>query len=171
MSEDGEQDEPRVVARDCVVGFHYELFDADGTPLESSRDTEPMVILHGHGNVVPGVEEGLTGRAVGERFEIDVPPELGYGPRRADFSRRISKKHLVHAPKRLRPGIQVHVRTEQGVRTVTVLKVGASVIDVDINHPLAGQTLRFAVEIVSLRAAHPEEIAHGHAHGPGGHAH
>ena len=163
--------EPSVVARNCVVGFHYEVYDVDGEQLESSRTGEPVVVLHGHGNVVPGVEEGLAGRAIGERFEITVPPELAYGPRRTDFARRVSKKHLVKAPKRLQPGMQVHLRSEQGVRAVTIIKVGASMIDIDINHPMAGRTLRFDIEITSLREAQPEEIAHGHAHGPGGHAH
>lgn len=159
------------VARDHVVRFHYELFDEAGVLLESSREGEPVAVLHGQGDVIPGVERALEGRAAGERFQVTVSPEEGYGARREDWTQRVSKKHLAGAPRRLRPGMQVAVDTDQGMRPVTVLKVGSSVVDVDLNHPMAGMQLRFEMEIVDLRAATPEELAHRHVHGAGGHAH
>lgn len=163
--------EPATVQARCVVGFHYDMRDADGTPMESSRDGEPVLLLQGSGSVVPGVESALLGRQVGDRFEVEVPPELGYGVPVEGLGQRVSKKHLVDAPRRLRAGMQVNLRSGHELRPVTVTKVGSSMVDVDLNHPLAGRTLRFAIEIVSLRAAEPEELAHGHVHGPGGHAH
>ncbi len=170
MSE-AEDDQPAQVARDCVVSFHYELFDAGGEALESSRRREPVLILHGHGNVLPGVEAALLGRSPGERFEVTLAPGEAYGERREDARRRVSKKHLAGNTKRLAPGMQAGLRTAEGLRPVTVVKVGSSVVDVDLNHPLAGRSLRFDIEVVALRAASPEELAHGHVHGPGGHHH
>lgn len=152
-----------MIEKDHVVRIHYTLLDEAGETLESSLGHEPLALLWGHGDVVPGVEEALAGHATGDRFEVTVPPERGYGPRREDWRQRVSKKHFTNA-KRLRPGMQVLLRTRDGARPVTVLKVGGSVVDVDLNHPMAGRTLRFAIEVVEVREAEPEEIAHGHVH-------
>lgn len=156
--------------RDRVVCFHYELYDEDGELKGSSRGKDAVAALQGHGNVVPGLESALLGRARGERFEVVVPPHEAYGMRREGWTTRVSKKNVVEA-RRPKVGMSVMVRAAGGVRPVTVLKVGSSVVDVDMNHPLAGHTLRFDVEIVEVREAQPEEIAHGHVHGPGGHGH
>lgn len=158
------------IARDDVVTFHYRACDESGTELDSSHGQHPLAVLVGHGNVVPGVDEALVGREKGERFELLVPPELGYGPRQEGLTERVSKKYFQH-PGRLEPGERALLRTGQGTRWVTVLKVGHSFVDVDFNHPMAGRTLRFELEITDVRAGTPEELAHGHAHGPEGHAH
>jgi FKBP-type peptidyl-prolyl cis-trans isomerase SlyD len=158
------------VADNTVVRFHYSLSDADGTPIESSREREPLTVLVGAGNVIPGVERGLQGREPGARFSVTVPPEDGYGARREDFTQRVPKKYF-HEPERLKPGMQTVLATRDGHRVVTVLKVGSSVIDVDLNHPMAGRTLNFEIEVLDVREANAEEIAHGHVHGPGGHHH
>ena len=112
----------------------------------------------------------MAERAAGDRFEVSVRPEEAYGLRRDGWTQRVSKKYL-QGPKRLAPGMQVSLGTERGLRTVTVLKVGSKVADIDLNHPLAGVTLHFDVEIVEVRDADQEEIAHGHVHGPGGIGH
>ncbi len=164
-------DELLAVERDRVVAFHYDLHDDQGVRLETTRDGEPALALHGHGNIADGVERALTGRRAGERFSVTVTPEDGFGVRIEGNRQRISKKYLVDAPARPRVGSQVVVSTEDGYRPVTVLKVGSSVVDVDLNHPMAGMTLRFDIEVLSVRAATAEEIAHGHAHGTGGHTH
>jgi FKBP-type peptidyl-prolyl cis-trans isomerase SlyD len=156
------------VERDRVVLFHYELRDEAGGELDSSRGATPIAILHGHGNVLRGLEEALEGRAAGDRFEVTVPPEAGYGPRGEGQVSRVSKKHL-RAPRRLAPGMEATLSTERGPRRVTVVKVGVKMVAVDLNHPLAGRVLRFSVEVLEVREAAREEIAHGHAHGPGGH--
>ncbi|MCP5151168.1 MAG: peptidylprolyl isomerase [Ectothiorhodospiraceae bacterium] len=155
--------------RNHVIRFHYTLHDEAGDEIETSRGGEPMAALLGHENVLPGVEAGLLGREAGEAFTVTVPPEEGYGPRREGWTQRVSKKHF-REPKRLRVGSSAVVETSQGPRPVTVIKVGGSVADVDLNHPLAGRTLRFDIEVVDVRAAETEEIAHGHVH-HGGHHH
>lgn len=155
-----------------VVSFHYTVNDDGATPVESSRDRgEPLAFLVGHGGLIPGLEKALMGRESGERFEAVVTPAEAYGERREDFTQRVPKKYFRDA-EHLKPGMLAVLSTrESGQRQVTVRKVGSSVIDVDLNHPLAGKTLTFDVEITDVRDATPEEIAHRHAHGSGGHGH
>ncbi len=155
-----------------VVSFHYTVSDGGSEPVDSSRERgEPLTVLIGHGNIIPGLEKALLGRAVGDRFEISVAPAEAYGERRANFTQRVPKKYFEHA-EHLQPGMSTVLNTrEAGPRMVVVHKVGSSVIDVDLNHPLAGKTLAFDVEITDIRDASEEEIAHRHAHGAGGHDH
>lgn len=155
------------VAKDRVVRFHYALSDEDGTPIENSGGNAPLAVLWGHGGLIAGVERALEGRAAGDRFEIRVSPEEGYGERRPELVQRLPKKYFSQ-PAKLKPGMVTQLDTERGPRAVTVLKVGMSVIDVDGNHPLAGRTLHFAIEVVDVREASREEIDHGHVHGDGG---
>lgn len=150
-----------------VVTFHYNLSDAQGELIESSRDRDPMVYLHGSGNIVRGLEKAMAGKSAGDRFEVTVEPAQGYGERNEEGVQRISVKHFKNTGK-LTPGQQVILQTKQGQVQVTVVKVGRFNVDVDRNHPLAGQTLVFDVEVTNIRDATAEEISHGHAHGPGG---
>lgn len=158
------------IAPKTVVSFHYTLRNASGEELESSAQDNPMVYLHGAGNIIPGLEVAMTGRAAGESFEVTVPPEQAYGPRLPDRTQRVPVKHLLFKGK-LRPGMLVQMNTRDGRVPATVIKAGKFSADVDTNHPLAGETLTFAVEITDVRAATDEEMAHRHAHGPGGHQH
>lgn len=157
------------VAKDSVVSLHYTLHADDGLKIESSLDGgEPVHILVGHGGIIPGLEKALIGHDAGEQFSVDVEPQEAYGERRENNMQRVPKKYFKDGS-RLRPGMTAMLSMKDGSnRTVTVSKVGSSVIDVDLNHPLAGRKLRFDVEIVSVRAATPEEISHRHVHGPGG---
>ena len=154
-----------------VVSFHYTVSEGDER-FESSHDRgEPLAFLVGRGGLIPGLEKALLGREAGERFEVSVEPADAYGDRRENFTQRVPKKYF-HDAEHLKPGMTTVLSTrEGGRRQVTVQKVGSSVVDVDLNHPLAGKTLRFDVEITGVRDATPEEIAHGHAHGVGGHGH
>ncbi len=152
-----------------VVRFHYTVSEPGQAALESSRDREPLAILVGHGNIIPGLEAAMMDKAAGDRFEVTVSPEEAYGERREGLVQRIPKKHLRNA--RVAPGQQVVLETSMGPRAVTVVKVGATVVDVDLNHPMAGKSLNFDVEIVEVREAQQEEIDHGHVHGDGGVAH
>jgi len=150
-----------------VVSFHYTLNDEKGEQVESSRDREPMVYLHGAGNIIRGLEKAMEGKVAGDQFEVTVPPEEAYGKRRENGVQRIPAKHFKQ-PQRLQKGQRMVLQTKQGPVQVTVVKVGRFNIDVDTNHPLAGQTLTFNVEVTDVRDATDEEISHGHVHGPGG---
>lgn len=157
------------IEKNRVVRFHYTVRDVDGTELESSREREPLAFLFGHGGIIPGLEGAFEGKSAGDTFEQTVSPDQAYGERRDGLTQRIPKKHFGKA--RLAPGAAVMLQTNQGPRMVVVQKVGLSVVDVDLNHPMAGKTLEFEIEVVDVRDASEEEIAHGHAHGAGGHAH
>ena len=159
-----------MIEKDKVVQFHYVLTDDSGVQIEDSRHGEPMAYLHGHDNIIPGLEKALAGHQAGDQFSATIPPAEGYGEREEGMTQRISAKYLKHAGK-LRPGMAVTVNTDNGPRAVTIIKVGLKTVDVDGNHPLAGKTLTFAIEITDIRDATEEEISHGHAHGPGGHHH
>lgn len=159
------------IARDTVVRLHYALSDASGNAIESSREhDEPLTYLHGHGNLIPALEQRLEGHAAGDSFRAELSAAEGYGERNPEAVQRVALKHLVYQG-RLEPGMVAGVRTEHGLRQVTVLKVGKFNADVDTNHPLAGQPLAFDIEVLEVRAASDEEIAHGHVHGEGGHHH
>ena len=158
------------VAKNRVVRFHYRIKDISDTELESTFDGEPLAVLQGQGNVLKGVETTLEGHCAGDRASVTLAAEDAYGQRRDDWTQRVSKKYLPKSPK-LKPGMTVQLHTEEGVRSVTVLKVGNKVVDVDLNHPFAGQALTFDLEIIEVREAAPEELSHGHVHGPDDHHH
>lgn len=159
-----------IVSKESVVLFHYTLFNEAEKELESSRDSGPSAYLHGAGNIIPGLESAMEGRQAGDRFSVTLAPEHAYGASDPYRKQRVPIKHLIYKGK-LRPGMVVQLNTSEGGRPVTVLKAGRHSADVDTNHPLAGQTLVFEIEIMEVRAATAEEIAHGHAHGVGGHRH
>lgn len=156
--------------KDKVVTFHYHLTDDGNETIDSSREAEPLTVLFGHGAIIPGLEQAMAERESGDRFDVTVPPEQAYGLRREDFTQRVPKKYFRNGD-HLKPGDSTVLSTEQGQRPVVVLKVGSSVIDVDLNHPLAGKTLHFNIEITDVRDASAEELEHGHVHGAGGHHH
>jgi FKBP-type peptidyl-prolyl cis-trans isomerase SlyD len=157
------------IQENSIVRFHYSVSEPGQVSLESSHDREPLSILVGHGNIIPGLEQAMLGRQAGESFEVTVSPEQAYGEHREGMTQRVPRKHFKNA--KLVPGMQVILPTQMGQRAMTVLKVGISVVDVDMNHPMAGKTLCFAVELLDVRDATDEEKAHGHAHGDGGHQH
>lgn len=153
-----------------VVEFNFASVDEHGAPI-AGVPTQTTAILFGQGNVIRGIENALVGHGTGDRFTVTVPPQDGYGERKEDWTERVSKKHF--APqKRFTAGSVVHLRTEKGNRPVTILKVGSKFIDVDLNHPHAGQVLHFDIEILLVRPATAEEVAHGHSHSShGSHGH
>jgi FKBP-type peptidyl-prolyl cis-trans isomerase SlyD len=153
-----------------VVSFHYTLRDSCDEELETSRDGDPSVYLHGAANILPDLERALTGKAEGDVFSVSLDAENAYGARDPQKTQRIPVKHLLYQG-RLRPGMVVQVNTAEGQRPATVMKVGKFSADLDTNHPFAGRDLVFDIEIMGVRQATEEEVAHGHAHGPGGHQH
>lgn len=158
------------IGPETVVSFHYTLRDEAGEELESSKGGQPSVYLHGASNIIPGLETAMDGKSAGDSFSTTVAPEQAYGERKPDRVQRVPAKHLVYRGK-LRAGTVVQLNTSEGTRAVTVVKAGRHSADVDTNHPLAGQSLTFEIEVDDVRAASAEELSHGHAHGPGGHQH
>jgi len=156
-----------LIADKKVASFHYTLSNDQGEQLESSRERQPMTYLHGARNIIPGLERALTGKAAGDQFQVTLAPAEAYGEHRPGQVQRIPAKHFRDA-RHLQAGQRVTIQTRQGPLQATVLKVGRFNVDVDTNHPLAGQTLTFDVEVTSVRDASKEEISHGHVHGPGG---
>jgi FKBP-type peptidyl-prolyl cis-trans isomerase SlyD len=157
-----------------VVTFHFRLSEAEQGLVEDSHDGQPAVYLHGHQGLIDGLENALAGKKVGDQFSVTLPPEQAYGLRQDNAVQRVSINHVIsHSkrPVRYKPGMVVHLNTKDGPREVVVLKAGLKSLDVDLNHPLAGKTLTFDIEVLDVRDASDEEIAHGHVHGQGGHHH
>jgi FKBP-type peptidyl-prolyl cis-trans isomerase SlyD len=155
-----------IIEKNSVVKFHYSVAETGKEQLESSKESQALTVLVGHGAIIPGLEEAMLGKQAGEQIAVTISPEQAYGERREGLTQRIPKKLFKNA--KLAPGMQVVLPTEMGQRAMTILKVGMSVVDVDLNHPMAGKSLDFAVDVLEVRAASEEEIAHGHAHGEGG---
>jgi len=157
------------IEKDRVVRFHYTVSEQGQEPLESSKERDPLAILAGRGNIIPGLDKALEGREAGDSFGVDVAAADAYGEKRDGLTQRVPKKHF--GSQKLAPGMQVVLNTNFGPRAVTIQKVGMSVVDVDLNHPMAGKDLHFDIEVVEVREASAEEIEHGHVHGEGGHEH
>ena len=159
------------IASGTITTFHYTLKDEHGNELETNRHDAPQAFLYGRGNILIGLEEALKGKSAGEHIEVTLPPEKAYGKRVEDAQHRVPIKHLIKAPKKLVPGLIVLLNTKEGQRNARIIKVGRFNVDVDSNHPFAGQTLIFELDVLEVREATREEQDHGHAHGVGGHHH
>lgn len=158
------------IKNNTVVSFHYRLSEG-GQELENSFDGSPMLALIGHRNLIPGLETALIGKAQGDKFDVSIPPEDAYGERTEREPMRVPIKHLLGKPKKVKVGQVVYINTQEGERSAVAVKVGKFNVDVDTNHPFAGKTLDFSIEIVETREASEHEVHHGHAHGAGGHEH
>ncbi|MBS0365225.1 MAG: peptidylprolyl isomerase [Proteobacteria bacterium] len=158
------------IAPDQVVSIHYTLKDDSGKILDSSVDGEPLTYLHGHGNLIPGLERELAGKSAGDRINVTIAPTDGYGEYDAALVQSVPRRAL-KGIRDLRVGTRLQAQTAQGPRAMTVSRIVGDLVTLDGNHPLAGKNLNFDVEIAEVRAATPEELSHGHVHGPGGHHH
>lgn len=154
------------ITKDCVVSFHYTLTNDEGEVLDSSEGQEAFTYLHGGQMIVPGLEVQMEGKGKGAKFKAVVPPGEGYG----DFDEQLLQRVPLDrfGGQSVEAGMQFQAG-EHGV--VTVEEVTGTDVLVNANHPLAGVTLHFDVEVRDVRPATPEELAHGHVHGPGGHHH
>ncbi|MEE7548286.1 peptidylprolyl isomerase [Xanthomonas sp. Kuri4-1] len=149
------------ISQGRVATIHYILSDDSGQVLDRSSPEAPLSYLHGAGNIVPGLERALDGRQAGDTLQTDVAPEHGYGPRHADRVQQVPRDAFpADAP--VEPGAQFQARTPQGPVLVTITDVGTDHVTVDGNHPLAGQTLHFAIEVAGVREATAEELDQGH---------
>ncbi len=160
-----------VVAAGKVVGFHYTLRNDSGAVVDSSQGGEALSYLHGAGNIVPGLENALTGKKIGDQLKVKVSPSEGYGERFEEGVQQIPRDQFP-------PGIDIQVGMQFGAEgpdgspvPVWVIGIAPDTVTIDFNHPMAGQNLNFEVAIASVRDASPEEMQHGHPHGPGGHHH
>lgn len=151
------------IADNTVASFHYTLTNDAGEVLDSSAGNDPLSYLHGAGNIVPGLEKAMLGRGVGDSFTVDVAPEEGYGPHHEGLVQEVPLSAFAGVPN-VEPGMRFQAQTPQGAHSVVVASINEGMVTVDGNHPLAGQTLHFAVEVTEVRAASQEELNHGHVH-------
>ncbi len=159
-----------LIEKNRVVTLNYTLRDEQGAVLDSSGGRGPLSYLHGKGNIIPGLEQALVGKAAGDKLDVTVAPEQGYGRRDERLVQIVPRNKFTEIAEPT-PGMQVRTSGPQGARIVTIVRVERDFVTIDGNHPLAGRTLHFSVEIAEVRKATHEEVSHGHVHGPGGHAH
>ena len=157
------------IENNSVVSMHYVLTNDAGEQLDSSENG-PLTYLHGHSNIIPGLESALTGKAVGDKLNVDVEPAEAYGVRSEELVQEVPRSAF-EGIDQVEPGMQFQAQTPEGAQMITVTKVEGDQVTIDGNHPLAGVTLHFEVEVAEVRDATEEEIAHGHVHGPGDHDH
>ena len=160
-----------MIKEHSVVTMHYELKNADGDVLDSSKGQDPLVYLHGAGNIIVGLEEQLLGKNVGDTVSAVVSPEKGYGMPVEALIQTVPREAFGSEIEKVEIGMRFQAETEQGPVPVVVTAMDDKTVTVDGNHPLAGQELHFEVSITEIREATTEEIDHGHVHGPGGHQH
>lgn len=158
------------IGQDSVVTLHYTLKDDAGQVIDQSAPGEPLAYLHGHGNLVPGLERELAGKSVGAKFSVTVQPAEGYGEYDKALVQQVPRRSL-QGISNVKVGLQLQAQTPEGVRIFTVTRLVSDMVTLDGNHELAGKALHFDVEIAEVRPATEEELAHGHVHGAGGHHH
>ena len=152
------------------VRAHYTGTLDDGTVFDSSRERDPLEFVLGKGMLIPGFEAAVEGREVGETVTVTIAPEDAYGLRVEEAVQKVPREAFAQIPD-LAVGMQLHGESPQGPMSVVVKEITDDGVVVDANHPLAGETLHFAVKVESVRAATESELAHGHAHGGDGHHH
>lgn len=156
------------VADKMAVSIHYTLKNDGGEVLDSSIGDEPLVYLHGTGNIIPGLEDALLGKAVGDKFNVRIAPKDAYGEKN-DGMIQVIPRAMFEGIDELEVGMMFHADVSSGSGEVTIVKIDGDDITIDGNHSLAGMALTFDVEVVAVRPATEEESAHGHIHGAGCH--
>lgn len=160
------------ISKGKVVTINYQLTNKSGEELDKSEPNDPLVYLHGVGQLVPGLEKALEGLKEGDaKDKIEVAPSEGYGEVRAELILKVGRDQFPSETE-LEQGMRFWAHTPEGQRhPFTVVGIEGDQVEIDGNHPLAGETLIFDISIVGIREATKEEMEHGHAHGPGGHQH
>jgi FKBP-type peptidyl-prolyl cis-trans isomerase SlyD len=158
------------VAKDKVVSIDYTLTDDEGSVLDTSEGRAPLAYLHGAGNIIPGLEKALEGKQAGEQLNVHVSAAEAYGERDDALAQEVPLE-MFQGVERIEPGMRFQAQTSAGMQVVTVSKVAGDSVTIDGNPPLAGKPLNFAVNVVDVRDATEDELAHGHVHGPDGHEH
>jgi FKBP-type peptidyl-prolyl cis-trans isomerase SlyD len=154
------------IANNTAVSIHYILTNDAGEEIDSTSGGEPLVYIHGRGNIISGLEKALHDKKVGDKFSVRIEAEDAYGEFSDDMIQVVSKE-MFDGIDNVEVGMQFHAAVNSGSGIITVINVEGNDITIDGNHPLAGQALSFAIEIVGVRRATKEETSHGHIHGPG----
>ncbi|UQB41273.1 peptidylprolyl isomerase [Thiomicrospira microaerophila] len=157
------------IQKDKVAQIEYTLTNASGEVMDKS-DGQPLAYLHGHHNLINGLEAELEGKAAGDKFTVTVPAADAYGEVE-DFMIQQVPSDLFQGVDKLEVGMRFEAQSDQGMQSVEITAIEGDMVTVDANHPLAGQDLTFEVDVISVRDATEEELDHGHAHGVGGHHH
>ncbi|NBV75963.1 MAG: peptidylprolyl isomerase [Methylococcaceae bacterium] len=155
------------ITNNTAVSFHYTLTNNDGEVLDSSAGAEPLLYLHGAGNIIPGLEAALVGKVAGDKLNVAIAPEDAYGVVDENMKQVVSIKMFEGMD--VEVGMQFHADVTYGSGVITITEINGDDVTIDGNHPLAGEHLNFDVEIVDVRPATADEIAHGHIHGTGCH--
>ena len=158
------------IGKDKIVSIDYTLTGDTGQVIDSSQGKPPLAYLHGAGNIIPGLEDALEGKSEGDNVKVTIQPDQAYGPKDQRLIQQVPKAAF-QGVQEIQAGMQFQANTQQGPRIITVIDVQGDQVTIDANHPLAGQTLNFDVNVVGVREATQEELTHGHAHGAGGHQH
>lgn len=158
------------ITENAVVSMHYTLKDEQGQELDSSIGQEPLVFLSGAQNIIDGLDKSLQGKTAGDKLEVSVAPEDGYGVIHEELIQKVPTENFQGVDD-IQIGMQFMAQTPGGQQPVTVIGVEEDGVMLDGNHPLAGKILNFNVEIMDVREASAEELEHGHVHGEGGHQH
>ena len=157
------------IAKNTVATIHFTVRSSDGTQIDSSRNGEPMVFLQGSHVLIQGLENELEGKTIGDKFVIDIAPDLAYGERHEELVQSVPMSMFEGMD--INPGMTFRATTDDGEQSVMIIDVNDEAVMVDGNHPLSGLTLNFDVEVLGVREATAEEIAHGHPHSEGGCGH
>lgn len=148
-----------------AVSIHYTLTNNGGEQLDSSIGAEPLVYLHGCGNIISGLESALTGKQAGDKFNVSIAPEEAYGLVDQSMVQVVSKKMFEGMDVEI--GMQFHADVSYGPGIITITEINGDDVTIYGNHPLAGEVLNFDVEVLDVRAATNDELTHGHVHGSG----
>lgn len=155
------------ISENSVVIMHYSVMDREGTTIDSSYDHQPLSFIQGSGFLIPGLESALIGKEAKDNFTVDVDADDAYGQRHDELVQAVDRE-LFQGMEDIAVGTQLRATTEEGEQSVIVIDVSDDTIVVDGNNPLAGIDLTFDIEILEVRAATEEELAHGHVHSDGG---
>jgi FKBP-type peptidyl-prolyl cis-trans isomerase SlyD len=156
------------IADKMAVSIHYTLTGDTGEVLDSSIGDEPLVYLHGTGNIISGLEDALQGKVIGDKFNVRIAAKDAYGEQNAEMIQVIPRA-MFEGIDELEVGMQFHADVSSGSGEVTIVKIEGDDITIDGNHPMAGMALTFDVEVMDVRPATKEETEHGHIHGAGCH--
>lgn len=160
-----------LIGKNSVVSVNYKLTDDAGKVLDSSDGSKPMVYLHGAGNIIPGLEKALVGKAEGDALKVRIEPAEAYGELIPDGIKTIEKSAF-EGVEAVEAGMVFEAKAPDGaMQEIVVVKVEGDAVTIDTNHPLAGVALNFDINVVSVREATKEELEHGHSHDGDGHSH